>query len=419
MKPRPRITLAEAVGPPPSLEAVSKMLQGGPIAAGKRAQLSPEARNRSEYLSGAEMRAESREKRIARLNEDPPSGFAPLDEHTRFIRSAHSLIRRGYRDREDLLHQPQKALMVPSESALPSDSMEFCLGLIGPTGTGKSSVIRMLKSSLPPYIDHGVLGDRKVRLIQFPVIGITCPAYSSPRDFPSRIIRAIADHHEAVLGERIPLRRLSGTLPELEALCNRLCRTFAVGMILVDDGERLVLQSAGSPPPTRRVVVDNFLRIRRACGAPFAILGNFPVRDLLFADGRSARRFASGWYAELRRPQSHVDTDFRRVVEKKWSSLLVRNQPKPSEDLYKILYRLSAGPPGFVGCLVDKVQLVALENGEEKFSNALIERVFEEDLQPLHGPVFAAQSEDFAARSLYPDVFTPHRSNDGKSVKWI
>lgn len=404
------LSLRSALGDYPSREEIEGLFEHRPVPAKTRLALSEEARSSTAHMSIGEMRAETASKRITRLKVDPPSAFAPSTEHIDFVDAAHAAIRRGYLNRESLLQFPQKSLYEATSAFLQRDNEDFGIAFVGATGTGKTTAIRAIQASLPRFIDHGQFGNGNVRLVQFPVIRVECPDDAAPKDLPIQIIEAICNHHKEMLGTELPTTRIKETVADLENRCARLCSTFAIGLIVIDNAERLALAARSLLSRSMRRIVNAILRLRSKCAVPFALCGNWSAEQLLDVDVRSGRRFADGGaYFIERMPapktKSARPSDFEMLVRAKWQFLLVRKQPAPTAKMIDALYACTAGVPAFLQALLCKVQIAALSAGLEAFDEALVREVYGRYLRTVRKSVDIAHGGDLAAQAAFPDLF--------------
>ncbi len=357
-----------------------------------------------------ELRQADRDIRIRRLKEKPIDSISPFPEILDFVDKAHAAIRRGYMSKRDLVEPPQRGLYKSGERAIDRNSEdvpepEHLLALIGPTGMGKSTAGRRFEDSLPKFIDHGLSGDRKARLIQFPVIRLSTPPGTSPSALPAMCCRAIAEHHRNVFGEPLTRAAKSSNATDYVFELSRLSRAFAIGFFALDDVDRLMNASAFTDKSVKRRLIDNVLWLRRTAEVPFSFIGNYPSLDLLGADGRTIRRTAEGGLSYLEIPGSVKDQMFKTIVEAKWASMLLRRAGALTPAMRQTLFDLSGGLPGYLQTLLVESQIAALRDGKESLSVDLVQATFEYDCTTLHGPVAALMSRDESMLRLYPDIY--------------
>lgn len=356
---------------------------------------------RSEKISA--FRKLSRVARVEILEEEESELFVSTPDYLSVITNAQRMIRRGYKLRPDIAMWPQKTVYGPDEPR-PSGK-EFCGAYIGPIGTGKSSLGASLEVLYSAYIDHSTRGDTRTRTIQFPVIRIDCPDSASTRDLPQLICRAIATRYRQSFKEELWIPAHGSTWSSLISEAHRLCTTFGVGLIIIDNFERFKKAKSKASLHVLRKLIDKMLEARTRIDVPFLFLGNYTALDLLMADSRSGRRLAHGAVVVSVLPNSSEDEQFNFLLEEMWNGMLLRKNGRLTPTLRQLIFELTGGIPDYMDLLLKGAQIAALNEGLESLNRDHLDDSFETGFLTLRGQIAALKTRDPAALANYSDLY--------------
>lgn len=382
MKLSKRPTLIEALGARPTFEQIGKHLAKSPTNIG-------------------ELRKLDAQTRIRELQENDVDSIVPGPEAIEFVDCVHATVRRGYRGKDLLLKAPQKPLYDPGwiKQVDPEDA----IALIGPTGMGKSHAAIGAQTSFPKFIDHSAFGDGCVRLIQFPVIVVTTPPGTASADLPDQCCIAIAEHYLNCFGEELKRPKRRPNRRDAEHELAALSTSFAIGIFLLDNFERQLNNAATMTDSRARLLINNALSLRAKTKVPIGFIGNYPIVELLRADGRTIRRVQKGGTIFIDRPKSDKDEMFTMILDKKWSAMLLQRPGLPG-PFKKMMFDLTGGISDYLSTILKFSQIAALRENKEELTAPLIESVYKNDCRLLHGPVEAMRSGDRASIDLYTDL---------------
>lgn len=298
------------------------------------------------------------------------------------------LIRQGYVDRHPLkpgyghyLYGAEKRLAGP----LPSITASPCLLLLGPSGVGKSTVLKRYVSFHPAVIAHGDYDGSELNHLQLPVIYLEAPFNGTPRglvlEFFSVIDRRIGSNY---FKEYENVKNVQTLL----IMMAQLCATFSVGLIIVDEAQNFLVYN-------NRDEVQAFLvKLMNGLGVPLVFAGTYRVTRLFENCQQLARRLCSESYLEISIPQNAADEVWRRRIKALWAYQWVTHPLPFTSDVYEWYFGLTQAVPSIDVLLFYLVQQRAALTEAKTVTKEDFERVFRDSMQPVHAALRALAARD-------------------------
>jgi hypothetical protein len=250
--------------------------------------------------------------------------------------------------------------------------------LTGHSGMGTSTLIRAIMRSMgKPVIAHsnykGVPFTETQILYMLQNVPCQCSAKA--------MLKSFGDSADQLLGRKVYTNLVTGktmrTNDYLTAL-RQVAATHHVGALVFDELQNIALVSSRGK--------DEFLGLIRdlhgELGIPIILVGDYRAASILMDDS-SACRLIDGIH-ELKRPESYEDTDWRLLCNVIWRYQWVRKPQALNDEVLQILYKYSQGITAILLNLFVTTQTLALEQGMETVTPALIAKVYKDRFRLLH-----------------------------------
>lgn len=257
----------------------------------------------------------------------------------------------------------------------------ICL-ISGMSGMGKSTLCDRVLNALGPHVTrhenfHGV---------PFPEMQILYLRRNIPPNCtPTRLARTFGTYVDQIT--QLPMyadqfnklrKKGGGQDVYLEAVA-RICSAHHVGGLVLDEIQNLL--GAGFQKDR---VLELLVNLRDEGGLPIILVGTLKALRLLEGDFAPARRLTQGGYFELVRPASSHDPVWEATCKKAWTYQWLQEPRDFDESILEALYEHSQGITGVMITLLQKAQVLALDEGKETMDSEMLRRAFEEKMQPLH-----------------------------------
>jgi hypothetical protein len=270
-----------------------------------------------------------------------------------------------------------------------------CRALVGMSGTGKSTAMRLVLSLFSPVVRHPDFRNPQCRFRQLVWIYVICPSNGSVLTFLKNILRWVDQHLDTHYLEEMRTRDNSGDYVEKVIY---VLRKYFTGLLVIDEFQNLLRAAANTE------LLDTVVNLLNSGCCAMMVMGTPEIEPILKTRLRLARRVSNDGY-EILEPFSNGQV-YEMFVDK---VLALNFLEKPIKDLGRVksvVLGLSAGLPALIKLLVKLAQTVAIETDGEQITPKLVGQVQHELLAPLSGIVKALRKRDSIKLARYVDVLS-------------
>ena len=339
--------------------------------------------------------------------------FQPLAQHVQLNEKISLMIRQGYIGRNPSdgslnshMQNGYERIMQGNLEAFRfhhTKSTALSLSLIGCSGSGKTSTLNRILSTYPQVIFH-----EAHNLTQVVYLKVDCPHDGSLKSLCIHFFRALDQALHTDYEIRYTRKRHG--IETLLALMSQAATSHAIGVLVIDEIQHLSRSRSGGVEK----MLNFFVTLVNTIGLPVVFVGTPKARPLFETDLRSARRGA-GFGALLWEPmRNELGADAGRRSE--WQAFtdtlwkyqwLQKRDEVLSPDIRDIWYDLSQGVLDIVVKLFVLSQLRAIATGVERITTGLLQKVYEDELKPVHPMLAALRSNDPDRIAEYSDLVVP------------
>jgi len=345
--------------------------------------------------------------------------FQPLASHLQLEEKISIMIRQGYVGRNleggslnSHMQNGYERLMTGDLETFRFDhakSTALSLSLIGCSGSGKSSTLSRILSTYPQVIFH-----EKYNFTQVSYLKVDCPHDGSLKSLCIQFFRAL----DLVLHtdyETKYARKRHG-IETLLALMSQAANTHAIGVLVIDEIQHLSLGRSGGVDK----MLNFFVTLVNVIGLPVILVGTPKARPIFETDLRSARRgagFGSLLWEPMKAQKPPLDPNTGKHRKTEWLAFtdilwkyqwLQKRDEILSDEVRDCWYNLSQGVLDIVVKLFVLSQLRAIATKVERITPKLLQRVYEDELQPVHPMLSALRSGDPEKIAHYSDLIIPN-----------
>jgi hypothetical protein len=270
-----------------------------------------------------------------------------------------------------------------------------CRALIGMSGTGKSTAMKLVLSLFSPVIRHPNYRNPGYRFRQLVWIYQVCPANGSVLSFLKNILRWVDYHLGTHYREEMRTRDNSD---DYVAKVIDVLRKHFTGVLVIDEFQNLLRAAANTE------LLDTVVNLLNSGCCAMMVMGTPEIQSIIKTRLRLARRVSNDGY-EILEPLSNGKV-YEMFVDK---VLALNFLEKPIKDLGRVrsvVLSHSAGLPALIKLLVKLAQTMAIETGSEQITPKLLGQVQHELLAPLSGIVKALRRRDSIELARYVDVLS-------------
>jgi hypothetical protein len=270
-----------------------------------------------------------------------------------------------------------------------------CRALIGMSGTGKSTAMKLVLSLFSPVIRHPDPRNAECRFRQLVWIYQVCPANGSVLSFLKNILRWVDHHLDTHYREEMRTRDNSGDY--VEKVIDVLRKHFT-GVLVIDEFQNLLRAAANTE------LLDTVVNLLNSGCCAMMVMGTPEIEGIIKTRLRLARRVSNDGY-EILEPFSSGKV-YEMFVDKVLSLNFLERPIKDLGRVRSVVLGLSAGLPALIKLLVKLAQTMAIETGSEQVTPRLLGQVQHELLAPLSGIVKALRRRDSIELARYVDVLS-------------
>lgn len=282
---------------------------------------------------------------------------------------------------------------VPVPISAPGDSHAECMAAFGNSGAGKTTLAKMVLSTLPMIIEHRRFRGVRARFVQVVWVIVSCP----PNGSVLTLMKGILHWFDLRLGTHYVQEVKSGAnTADYIAKVEEVLRICHVGVLVIDEIQ-FALKSA------EKTQLMGFLtNLLNTNNSTFAVLGTPDAQRYVTRTLRNARRVISGGFVSI--DPFPVDDEWKKLGR---SITTIDFLPEPPDDptqIIEVLNYVSAGSPAFGKLAWKLTQYAGLRGGERKVTPALIRSAVKEGFAPVAGLLEALRKRDYLVLSKCEDL---------------
>lgn len=339
--------------------------------------------------------------------------FQPLSRHIELESKLSILLRQGYVGRNLATGALNAHIQNGYERIMRGDLGVFrfehvqstakSLAFIGCSGSGKTSSINRILATYPQLIYH-----KQHNFTQIVFLKIDCPHDGSLKSLCHNFFREI----DAVLATNYVRRYVEKrhSVETLIAVMAHIANTHAIGLLVIDEIQHLSVRNSGGAER----MLNFFVTLVNEISVPVVMVGTPKARPIFELDLRSARRgagFGSIFWEPISKPAADEDTlrtEWGAFTGRLWKyQWLTKAAPEMPGDIRDVWYDLSQGIMDVVIKLFVLSQIRAVVTGIERITPALMKKVYEDELKPIHPMIDAIRSGDVMRIARYSDLTIP------------
>ena len=344
--------------------------------------------------------------------------FQPLSPHLQLEEKISIMIRQGYVGRNLKDGSLNRHMQNGYERVMTGelDAYRFqeakstarSLLLIGCSGCGKSTTLNRIFATYPQVIYHENLNFTQVTYLK-----VDCPHDGSLKNLCLQFFRAL-DKELHTDFETKYMRKRHG-IDTLLALMCQAANSYAIGVLIIDEIQHLSRKRSGGID----IMLNFFVTLVNVIGLPVVLVGTPKARPIFEADLRSARRgagFGALLWEPMKAPRQEIDSGTGKLRKTEWVAFtdklwtyqwLQKRDEKLSDEVRDCWYDLSQGVLDIVVKLFVLAQLRAIATRTERITSALLKRVYDDELKPVHPMLAALRSGDPERIAYYSDLIIP------------
>jgi len=283
-------------------------------------------------------------------------------------------------------------------------NLSKCISIIGVSGAGKTLSARQCFSFLPQVIKHTSYQGENLILDQIVYIEFQAPVTKTRRGFVLSFFIAVdqvigTDYYGTWKGKSI-------SVPILIQEAKKVALNHSLGMAFIDEIQRCASVGVRDDYHTLEFIDDFF----NSVGVPLIVAGTPKARALFDTTMSTTRRLSSSRKFTI----THIENDLGNLEEEVpsyWSIFLnnfyypeLLNQPFEFDIKFMAhVHDLTAGLPALTSRLMRLAYEQAVESEEEKLSIELLDEVYFEQFDLLHGAIQSLISgDDYGYEDILP-----------------
>lgn len=342
--------------------------------------------------------------------------FQPLANHLQLQTKISVMLRQGYVGRNLSDGSLNTHLQNGYERVMTGDLEVFrfnhakstarSLSLIGCSGSGKSSTLNRILATYPQAIFH-----EKYNFTQIVYLKVDCPHDGSLKQLCNHFFEEVDKVLHTDYKQKYALKR--HTVETLMALMSQIANVHAIGVLVIDEIQHLSTSKSGGVEK----MLNFFVTLVNVIGLPVVMVGTPKARAIFEMDLRSARRsagFGALLWEPMQVPSANPEsgqiksTEWGAFTDKLWQyQWLQKRDEVLTEETRKCWYDLSQGVLDIVVKLFVLAQLRAIVTRTERVTSQLMQKVYYDELKPVHPMLNALKSGDPELIAMYSDLTIP------------
>lgn len=328
----------------------------------------------------------------------------PLPQYLDIYRAIEDALYEGYLYKNPLTPTGQHFLhyLDSGETSIQPGTGSFQpmgrgLSIFGESGAGKTAALESSLSLFPQVIEHSEYGGRPFNTEQVTWLKIECPSSATVWGYVTHVL----DELDRVFGstEFSSAPRPKNVEDAGNAIERRL-RSLHLGLLILDELQNLKVGTAA----LRRQLLNVLLHLINRSGIPVVFSGNQDTKELLSETLRNARRADDGGCFDLGAIDPAIWPTF---VEHLWSHQFTDTSTPLTDDLSRVLFKLSRGLPKFAVGIYREAQKNVIGTGDELLSTDVLTEAY------LSGFGLSRRIlESLPSQELPPVVISDDRGNE-------
>lgn len=300
------------------------------------------------------------------------------------VRALKVLAQRNYRETQ---RGRTKAIYTPESSHAD------CISVLGISGAGKTTMMKMVLSMFPMIIDHTEFRGVSARFTQVVWIMVSCPPNGSVLTLMKGILYWFDENLGTHYVDEVSSRANTGDL--IKMVVDRI-KLHHVGMLIIDE----IQFAVRSAEKTDLLGFITSLLNDGKC--LFLLVGTPDAGDLIEQTIRNLRRVVSRAYIPLDHFPSAEDA--RRLAKSIVAIDFLPQAPDDLEEIIRTLIDAGAGSPAFMKLAWEHTQYLGDRAGQRKVSPALVRSAVKHAFSLVDGLLKALRSKDVVALDGYRDT---------------
>ncbi|PPK37320.1 transposase [Pseudomonas laurylsulfatiphila] len=315
----------------------------------------------------------------------------PLEIHLHLEDIFSQLLRHGYTGRHPFHRDTVAMLHASSTEDIRHSgfkSSASTMTLVGLSGMGKTTALNAIARLYPQTIRHAEYAGRPFIQTQVVWLKIECPHDGSLRGFCAAFFAALDEALSVNQYSKLMTTRLNISI--LLQRIAQLCRSFFIGALIIDELQHLNSARVGNGKET---LLNFFVTLSNEAGIPLVYVGTNAMVPLFSGVLRNARRAVGMGVVSFDR-FSADDDYWRYLVQRLWEYDWTGSPEPLTTALEDKVYDLTQGNTDFLVKLLTLAQRYVIYEGLPKVSEAILQRVYNEQMRLLHKPIEALRSGD-------------------------
>ncbi|ERI95231.1 cysteine protease domain, YopT-type [Clostridiales bacterium oral taxon 876 str. F0540] len=327
--------------------------------------------------------------------------FLPLPIHLEVWRTIDTLIRQGYvarnpydKEYRRYLNEvggniSKRAYEINARSSFTTTAS--CGLLAGFSGMGKTSCVNRVLSNFPQIICHNYYKGGHFNQLQ-----LTWLRLEAPSSLKSLAIQFFVKTDE-LLGTNNFKRYMTKNLSTdaLLSLMQVVCNNIGLGLIVLDEVQNLNRNSVAQ-------IMGFLTGLINSCGVPILFVGTPASYDIFSNELRIARRVTGN--SEIIWNSMDNDNQFKLLLKGIWRYQWTIKPIDLTDDMVNLFYYFTQGISDLVVKLFINTQKYAIESGSEKITEALVNKVAEEQFKFIKPMIEAIRSGNEYKINEYEDI---------------
>ena len=300
------------------------------------------------------------------------------------VRALRSIAQRNYRE-------TQRGR--PRAIYTPESSHADCISVLGISGAGKTTMIKMVLCMFPMIIEHTEFCGIKARFVQIVWMMVSCPPNGSVLTLLKGILYWFDENLDTHYVEEAGSRANSGDL--IKFIVDKI-KLHHVGMLIIDEIQ-FAVQSAD-----RADLMGFITSLLNDGQCLFVLVGTPDAGEVIKETIRNLRRVVSRTYIPLEHFPEPKDA--KRLASSIVAIDFMPEKPDNMDEITATLIDVGASSPAFMKLAWEHTQYMGEQAGAKKVTPALVKSAVRKPFSLIRGLLEALRNKDVVALDGYRDV---------------